>query len=784
MDLPAKDSLFPKARGLIGWSVLFLLLVAGAFNYPLFPSVDLDSSWRIALGYFFQQGAQFGREVVFTYGPLGFAMGKTYSGLQFGAIVGMQLFIAALAALVIIHEGRRLSGLSRWAFFLSFVLFGITYEDALQMLVIVLMGFQLLRGDGGRRGGILLTLMLTVLASIKFTNLMLVALAVFVVVAHALWRRRGREAALIGGVFVGGFIVLWLGCGQNPLNLPGYLRTSWSISQGYTAAMGLSTPWAPLWKAFVVLGAIGSYLLGHLILNADKPRALANAALLAGFIFMNWKHGFVRADGHMIGFFFCALLPLAAYPRLLDDPPRFRRLHYVVFIAAGLMSLWGIESSLYGVVRGCAGIIQNKIWTNLEWTLKPADTQRLYAEKLRIQHETSDLAKTRELVGRASLDVLGFEQATAIFNGFNYQPRPAIQSYSVFTPLLARLNGAFYASDRAPEYLLLKVQTIDGRMPMMDDPDVWRLVPHRYDFVHFEKGYQLWRRLDGPFAEATVAPQPLRSTDLAIGQTISLADLAGKQIWARIDLPQTLLGRIHAFLYKPPQVVLMVEDSRGNQSKFYLSLSQGRAGFILSPIIEDSVEYITFANGRPGRDIHRLSIQIKPGDRYLFAAAARLELAELKPAHTAASFFVKRHVEQFHMFRNIPDLYEAHVDLSESTVDGRTVMVLHAPSEMMFTVPTAAQEISGYFGYLPGAYSKGGNTDGAEFVVTWVNGADSVELFRRFLNPVRVAADRGTQQFKVDLGKLRGGRLFLRIEPGTVGNYAWDWTFWSGIEIK
>ncbi len=784
MDSPKESSLFPQARVMIGWTALFILLVAGTFNYPLYPSADLDGSWRIALGYFFQKGSQFGKDVVFTYGPLGFAMGKTYSGLQFAAIIAAQLIFAMLGAFVIIHEGRRMTGLSRWAFFLGLLLFVITYEDAFHMLIIVLMGFQLLRGAKGRWGIIGLSLALAVLASIKFTNLMLAGLMITVTVAHALWRKRTTEATLISVVFFGGFLAVWILCGQNPLNLSDYFVSSWSISQGYTAAMGLSTPWSPLWKGFVVLAILGSYLLLHLKLNPDKPRALANATLLAGFIYLNWKHGFVRADGHMIGFFFCALLPLTAYPTLLDDPPRWRRLHFAFFIIGGFMSLWGIESALYGVVRSCAGIVQERIWKNIEWTFKPTYVQQVYHDKLARQKEVVNLTTTRQIVGRASLDVLGFEQATAIFNDFNYQPRPAIQSYSVFTPYLAKLNGDFYESNRAPEYLLLKIQTIDGRMPMMDDPEVWRLLPHRYDYLHSEKDYQLWHRLNLKFDPASATPTPLQATVLPLGEKLSLAPYAGKQLWTRIELKQTLLGRLHAFLYKPPQVKLALVDQEGMETKFYLPLTQGRAGFILSPIIEDAVAYVSFAANRPGREVRSLSLLINPGDRYLFADTARIEISELQRAHAAENYFKQQIAQTFPMFRSYPFQYTAHAKLTAEMIGDQLVAVLHAPSEMIYNLPTNAQEITGSLGFLPGAYTTGANTDGAEFIITWSNGVENAELFRRFLDPMHVTTDQGPQAFKIPLGQLSGGRLNLRIDSGPNGNYSWDWTYWTNIEIK
>lgn len=785
-ETPPHPGLLPVWRKPLGWVLLYLIFVAGIFTFPLFPAGDLDPSWRIALGYFFEQGKQFGREVVFTYGPLGFAMGKTYSGVQYAELIIAQLAIAVVFAGVILWQGAKLQGLSRWAYFVYFLLFGVTYEDALHMLVIVILGFELLRRSGGpwRWSTLWITGLLGVLSIVKFTDFMLAAFVIGIATMLGLWRGRQREALALAGSFAGAIVFSWLLCGQHVANLPAYFIGSWSISMGYTATMGLPGPWAPFWKALVVLGVIATYLAVHLAITRDKARSLANAAMLAGFVFMNWKHGFVRADGHMIGFFFCALLPLTAYPALLDDEPRLPRLHYAAFLAAGFLSLWGIENALHGVVRGATGIIPARIWPNVEQALEPKATRQMYDDRLSVQKNAFALPAVRKVIGQSTVDVFGFHQSVAIFNGFNYRPRPVIQSYSAYTPYLAALNRDFLLSPQAPEYVLMRIETIDDRPPMIDDPHMWRLLPHLYDYVQQEKGFQLWKLIPRPVDPAAIDPKPLRATDLAFGQTLSLADLSDRQLWTRITIEPTLIGRLIGFLYKPPRVNMTVVDPAGVKSEFQLPLPMARSGFILSPVIEDTGAFAGFANGKPGRTASKITLNVRPKDRFFYRPVVRVELFDLKPAGTADRFFSEPNARLFGAFKSIPLTYYAFVPVSEPGLEGRTMVVLHAPSEMMFALPDGATSLTGGFGFIPAAFAEGTNTNGAEFVIYWANDAERRELFKQFLNPRTEPADRGLRHFKIDLTGLPPGHLYLRIDAGPSNNNAWDWTGWTDIEIK
>lgn len=776
-----------RSRRYLGWAVTFLVLTLGAFKFPLHPSADLDPSWRVALGHFFLKGTPFGSEVVLTYGPLGYIMGNTYSGEQWWPILIGQVTLALISAVVIVSLLRRLPWRTRLVSVAYFFLLGVAYEDALHMLVIVIAGFELLRlTKGGPPLWIaFLVAVLGFYSQIKFTDFILSAFAVAVVAAYAASIRQWRHAAGVTLGYLAVYLLVWVACKQSIPDLLPFLHTSWEISQGYQDAMGIPTPTAPLLIAIGVIGLLAVYSLAHLWLHPDLRRGVANILLLAAFIFLNWKHGFVRADGHMIGYFFCAFLPFTAYPALLEDTGRFPRAHKAMFALGVFLCLWGTEAALHGVIRNALGNFQTRVIGNLDQISRWDYTRGSYANSLQLKQSEHDLHQIRKIVGDAPIDILGFEQGVAIFNRFNYRPRPLIQSYFTYTPHLAQRNRDFFHSDRAPDYVLLKIQSIDERMPMMDDPLVMSLLVHRYDYVTTEKGFQLWKRNAGEFDPRTIQPVPQRKSEVALGDAYSIADLGTQPVWLTVDVELSLLGKLRRFLYKPSIVHLTLTDVNGASRTFRLPLPIGRTGFVVNPLIEDPIGYILFANNRPQRLIRDLKVEIDPEDRAYFNGTAKLGIATLPPSSSGQAFFDTINQRLFHMFRSYPVAYEANSGLSEQPVEGKDFAVLHAPSEMTFDFPRAgAKVLTGEFGFLPNAYSNGGNTNGADFIIYWQDGPNRVDLFRRYLDPVKVPADRGLQQFSLDVSALKGGRLYLRIETGPYNDNGWDWTGWTGIEIK
>lgn len=771
---------------LLGWSVLFAILVISCFNFPLMPSPDLDPSWRMALGYFFEKGMRFGSDVVFTYGPLGFIMGKTFSGYQFWELIAGQLVLAVISAVVLLRQGKRLTGYNRYFFFIFVLLFSTLYEDALHMIVIAIMGFELLRLIDAPCPiyTALIAAVLALYSQIKFTDLLLAGFIVVLVMGYGFWRRQWRAALWFGAAFLIVYLGIWLGFGQRLSDLPAYLRASWEISQGYQWAMGFPSPLTPLVLGLIVLCGLIAYALIHLRLQPDKPRAVANTFLLGAFIYLNWKHGFVRADGHMIGFFYCALLPLTAYPALLDDPPRSTKAHRWTFILLTLISVVGIETALASVVSRSLANFQGKVWGNVSSVINWERTRQGYREHLTVARNATVMPQTSELVGDATVDVLGSDQGVALFNRFNYRPRPVIQSYSTFTPFLSELNRDFLASDEAPDYILMKLQSIDYRLPALDDSHVLRLLPHRYDFVQAETGFLVWKRRPGAFDATAIAPRLLRQDTMEVGRPYSLASDNHQPLWVQIDLRPNLWGLLRSFLYKPPQVILRILSNDGNATEYLMPLPMGRNGFVINPIIEDYVDYMHFAGNSPEKLVKAITLRLAPGDERFFKPVASIEVSSIPTTSAGRDFFPPSTEPLFPMFQNYPIMHESHVPVSAVELGGRKAAMLHAPSRMVFNLPKGARHLTGEFGFLETAYTDGGGTNGARFLIYWSDGTRRIDVYQRFLNPVSMVSDRGLQDFAVALDHLPAGRLYFEIHPGPDNNYSWDWTCWSNIKIS
>lgn len=768
----------------LGQAVLWVLLWLSLIRLPLLPSAGLDPSWRLTLDYAFSHHLQFGTDIVFTYGPLGYLLAATTSGEIYQHYLIWQIAANAIFATVIWQFGRSFRGWRLAAYYAFFFFLGTIYTDAVHIIIVVLLGTALLREAVARRRWLVPVIggVLAVLALVKFTNLMLASCAIACVAGHRAWQRRWVDLALVAGSYAATFLLGWVLWNQRPANLPAYLVNSFSVSTGYVEGMAYYETPLMLTLGLGAAFTLGAYYLLTLWRRDDLPRAIAVLLIAAAASYLDWKHGFVRADGHVLAHFVTCLLMATTFPVLLQDDGPLPRVKAGLLWACVVFSLSGVYAATSSTITDApAGWNYHlkEVVNALRIVQDLGRNSRDYFAEMKKLHA---LPKIKTAVDEATIDMLGNEQAYVIFNGLNFTPRPALQSYAPYTERLLKLDEAFYRSPRGPEFVLQKIDTIDLRLPAIDDSLATRYLFHHYSYVMQDRGFLLWHRNnpDPSLDEET----PLSSAKVGFGQGVTIPDGGENPVWVQIDVRPSLLGRLRAFLYKPPTLNIALTDSQGFKSTYRLITGMARAGFLVQPFFTGNSDIVQFETGNPTVKLTSFALEMPPAEQRYFQRSIRVRFVALRPFPHTSGASEGSPFAYYRSFNRLPSAVSAHFPVSIIEEEGQQALFAHPPSTIEFKVDFPATRLSGKFGFTMGAYTPPNATDGAEFLVKWI-GADgrADTLFDRLLRPSTEVKDRGMQSFSVPLPS-GGGRVILEITPGPKGDISFDWTYWAHVKFE
>ena len=586
---------------LLGLALILLWL--DLFSLPQGPvSQALDSSWCGALIHFSTLKLQFGKDVIFTYGPLAHLISFVYTGeltcvRVIWEYVSKTLFAAILCATIVF-----LPKPWRLIFFL-FVLLFIWVDpisDALYFLVISCVTALLFHHGAVRPSlNVFAGALFGVCSLFKFTYFLLSVIAVLLLVGFYLSCHKRSAPIALAVSFIGSVLLCWKLAGQAYGNFPSYLATSLDISFGYKEAMGLRSENRVV--ATGIAAAVLSLIQCGLVLRY-RPclPVLCIVLFYAGETFLSWNRAFIRADDHVLGFF--ALCPVAILTLWVAARPTgtIRRIGDAVNFLIVFICLTGILLQRPDEIRRCISEAASRMVRSYEMATAPGATLKRLDAQLRDAKLKNALPRVRAAVGRQTIDVFGYEQGIALLNDLNYTPRPVFQGYSAYTPRLIAANTAFYLSSRAPAFVLFKYDAIDGRYPTLDDAGVLRELLFNYTPLfeergyNDERGYTLWQRND---ETKPVTPVPFSTQPLLFDEICSVPK--NKNIWVELDVPKSFRGRLLGFLYKPPDVEIRVNDTQGRQTRHRLIPSMTSAGFIINPEMETDGNVLQAALGRP-----------------------------------------------------------------------------------------------------------------------------------------------------------------------------------------
>jgi len=530
-----------------------------------------------------------GRDIVFTYGPLGYL---TYPDPVCGTPILALLYriglyfvsLAALCRLVRLEQ-------SKVAAFWTAVLLGLAVvldplpEQSQGIIAIIAVALLVLVDRSNWR--LVELSLLAVLAALEFlvkldqgvegVAIFLAVMAAAAMESRPLDSRARRLWLAVPGVLPLSIAILfWLSTGSL-LSLAGYVRSGWEVASGYSEAMGLPGPlWQPALAGAMIAASFAAVLLTAGDLRALLP-GLTPALIVAFFAF---KHAMVRQDAHAALFqvkFAAGLLFLLVSARL----PRDRRLILVLELFTVVMAYTVAVEQFHGFdaeIRARLELRNAPPTLDAFWHW-PATWANIGAAEHTARATLRLPARFHEIVGNGTVDGEPWDVDVVQANGWRWQPRPVFQSYTAYTPALDRINAEHLQSDRTADFVLLSFATVDARHPFLEAPRSWRALLDRYDLKWSGGGWLLLQHRSqshyGPLAhlgnytahwdeDVTI---PNGNGLLAMGPRIS----------------PSLAGKVESILFRTAAVYLDGVFSSGRRFHWRCVPRNLGAGFLIRP---------------------------------------------------------------------------------------------------------------------------------------------------------------------------------------------------------
>jgi hypothetical protein len=589
------------------------------FAFIKLPSSSLKGShqsWEPILAYGAGHHLLWGKDIVFTYGPLSFLSLDYYWGYLFWPILAWAFGFALIAMTGLRPFLHRLVLPNRALVYVALPLLTVPAcmdlgFDPIYFFAITFLGIACLPDENP--GGVFLACVgavFSVLVLSKFTFALYCVFTIVVMVVASICRRKTKNALALVTSFAVVFISACWFQGQNLQSIVKHFTLSFQMASGYSSAMNLMPEKLELILATSILISI-SVLVGILWhLSRGGPRPIGRILLLLAGLFLAWKEGFVRPDQHVIVFFVYSFLVTVLLPAFLSIPkalvqnatpnggnllelPFLPRPFHLLSVLTLLLALTPFGFHQKSFVKE----IETGAYGKVSDTASALFTTRSYKSKLESLVEElqryAELPEIRAAVGQAPVAALGLHQDLAILNKLNYKPHPVIQSYAAYTPGLQELNKQFFQSSAAPEFVLGRSVTIDSRFPTVDDGSVLLELLSSYSPILQENGLVLWKRKTEAIHYAF---KDQSKTTQSFEQWIPVLKDA---TWLSLETKRTRLGSLQSFLFNSRSLYLEAKLEDGRILTFRLPPGNAQSGFILNPLINSESDLVGIALQKP-----------------------------------------------------------------------------------------------------------------------------------------------------------------------------------------
>lgn len=605
---------------------LFMLLYLMPVN-TVMPSSGLDPSWSNVINYAFINDMSFGKDLVFTYGPLGSFRfpGYVYAESSYYTAIVLSVFIALIVATSLFMITRKINLLGKTlgiiAIFTGLINDGLFFWYLIPILFVIIT-FEKDNEKIYKTLSFLLLAVLSFSVLIKFSHFPTAILSVLFVDGYFYYKFK-QKIPLYTLLFFAFMIVFYTLSGQNIFDFYDYFVGSFNTLSGYSEAMNIFGPSSMIYIFLALF--IGMYILLLKVFYDNRSLKLFLVSLTASLVlFMAFKQGFVRHDGHAITAFagmafVFGLFYLYYYEYFKNNIYKFianSLLILSIIFSFTIVGFYKINTILapYIIDKINSGLPTKEVFKSInrdKFVLvsqmtnfhdfyykikdfhKIFDSNRIVELNQEYKNSMNNIKEKIDLSGiSGTVDIYPWDQSYIIANELKYQPRPLFQSYSVYTPKLIENNIEFLRSEKAPDNILFQIKEIDERLPSTMEGASWIEILKRYETVGLKNNFLHMKK--------RITPRVInfKNTQTINSKFNEIVNTPYDNAFVKIKFKKSLFGSIINTLFKSPILWIKLEFSDGSTIQKRIIPQISSSGFILTPYIDNIYDFHMYEIGK------------------------------------------------------------------------------------------------------------------------------------------------------------------------------------------
>ncbi len=556
-------------------------------------SAGIDNSWIIALNSAIQRGAIFGKDFVFTYGPLGFLSTRNADFVGTAPIIAGDAF---LLVGIFLLAYRFFSTNIIWLLLLftaALALRTSSYSQTLFLLYIIYTSVLVTDKKSAPLYVMYAAICVPLLFFIKI-NYGFIAIPTFFVVCWMLASRSVNSAL----IYVVACIIPFFAIGLSvSINFQGYFRYGLELIRGYDEAMmhTVNMQELPIWFAAIFICTLCAYSVRYMYkaIKTKSGLVAVNITLsltaIASYLF--FRNAFTRYDDVHYRQFFC-IFPFffAVFAHIIEVDKKIAT--KIISITITLVSLSVLDGNDGAKEFSISG---RKLNDRLSVAPYYAGISQPFSfgefpEKLRDD-------SVKKVVGAGTCDLIAHEMSFIKVNELNYNPRPVPQAYSVYTPALDSLNAIHFLKQNRPEFVLVDNDGVDDRYAIWDETLTKATIHLNYECTKIEgeghHPFMLFKTKGG----SGQWPIFKKISELVVhaGDTINIPQSVSRPVYMSAKIEYTGYAKIKKLIFPMHLGVTLLTDSQ--VLHFTLVRSIVSEPVLISHFVQSNTELNNFLTG-------------------------------------------------------------------------------------------------------------------------------------------------------------------------------------------